>query len=339
MSTSPHDAVAPSPRALPPIIDVHSHILLDLGDGTDAETGVPLDKLPSWSVERALALMDENGIAAALLSIPDAANRFEGARAREVARMINERLAEIVAGHPTRFGALAAVPGRDPDAALDEMAYALDTLGMDGVATSTSIGGTYLGDARFDPWFAEMDRRRITLFAHPVLADASHAVDLGLHPSLLEFMFDTTRMIANMVFGGAKARFPGISLIATHAGGTLPYLVERLQTLEMLFGAGAGRPTLGAEEVKAGFASFHYDLTAGTSSAQLHALAQLVPTSRLLMGFDNPFMPPASFATARREVEAWAAYGEDDLRAVASGTAARLFPCLAGRVGAGIAPG
>ena len=91
----------------------------------------------------------------------------------------------------------------------------------------------YPGDPRFDPWFEEMNRRKVTLFMHPTVARASLAVDLKIDISMLEFMFDTTRMLTNMVFTGAKRRFSDIRMISTHAGGTIPYLVTRLQTLEL----------------------------------------------------------------------------------------------------------
>ena len=90
---------------------------------------------------------------------------------------------------------------------LSEMEYALDTLKMDGVSTLTSVEDIYLGDSRFDPWFEEMNRRKVTLFMHPTVARASLAVDLKIDISMLEFMFDTTRMLTNMVFTGAKRRF------------------------------------------------------------------------------------------------------------------------------------
>jgi len=109
---------------------------------------------------------------------------------------INEQLADIVSKHPTRFGAMATLPAlAATDGLLEEMAYALDTLKLDGVATSTSIDDIYLGDTRYDPWFEEMNRR-----ASPCLSTQSQPrhlvpVDLGIDVSILEFMFDTTRML------------------------------------------------------------------------------------------------------------------------------------------------
>lgn len=325
---SQRESVLPTTgRQLTGIIDVHAHATFNIG------AGAPLAAQPKWSVEQALALMDANDIAATVLTLPYAANEAAGPAARDIARRVNERLATIVQQHPTRFTALATVPGRDIDGTLAELAYALDTLGLDGVATSTSIDDVYLGDARYTPWFEEMNRRGTTLFIHPAFAQAAHPLSLGINPALLEFMFDTTRMLTNLVFTGAKARFAAIQMITTHAGGTLPFLLPRLQTLTQAFdGTGAGHVPLTPAQLRAGFASFYYDLTAATSPAQLYALAQVVPAARLLMGFDGPFMPDWSFAPARAEVAQWAGFADADLPLLARENALALFPKLAKRL-------
>jgi predicted TIM-barrel fold metal-dependent hydrolase len=259
--------------------------------------------------------------------------RIAPAQGWKISRRINETLAEIVAEHPKRFGAIATLPGKTMDGSLSEMEYALDTLKMDGVSTLTSVEDIYLGDSRFDPWFEEMNRRKVTLFMHPIVARASLAVDLKIDASMLEFMFDTTRMLTNMVFTGAKRRFSDIRMISTHAGGTIPYLVTRLQTLELRFGPGPNRTPLTAEEVKEGFASFYYDLTAGTSRAQLGAIRELVPASRLLMGLDSPYMPEWSFGPAIRDLEQWDGFTQDDLERIAHKNACLLYPTVAARAG------
>ena len=104
-------------------------------------------------------------------------------------------------------------------------------------------------------------------------------------------MFDTTRMLTNMVLSGNKKRFSDIKMISAHAGGTAPFLVSRIQILEAHFGPGRDRAPLSAGEIWESLASFYYDLTCSTSIAQLGALLELVPVSQLLMGFDIPFMP------------------------------------------------
>jgi 6-methylsalicylate decarboxylase len=317
----------PPAREMTGIIDVHSHIITTLG------SQAPMDKLPVWSIEESLSLMDENRIAASVLSLPESANHAIGAEACQLARRINEQLADIVSKHPTRFGAMATLPAlAGTEGLLEEMAYALDTLKLDGVATSTSIEDIYLGDTCYDPWFEEMHRRGVTLFVHPVPAKASRSVDLGIDVSILEFMFDTTRMLTNMIFSGAKKRFSRINIISTHGGGTIPYLMTRIETLEMVFGPGKGRAHLSPAEIREGLASFYYDLTAATSPAQVFALQQMVPLSHLLMGFDHPFMPGWTIPPAIQDIQRWNGFSDADVSSIAHRNAEALYPALAGRL-------
>jgi predicted TIM-barrel fold metal-dependent hydrolase len=309
------------------IIDVHSHIITSLG------SQAPMDKLPPWSIEESLSLMDANGISASVLSLPDSASHVKGLEACQLARRINEQLADIVSKHPTRFGAMATLPAlAATDGVLEEMAYALDTLKLDGVATTTSTDDIYLGDSRYETWLEEMNRRGVTLFVHPVPAKASRSVDLGIDVSILEFMFDTTRMLVNMVFRGAKKRFSKIKIVSTHGGGTIPYLMTRIETLEKVFGPGKGRAHLSSAEIREGLATFYYDLTAATSAAQLFALKQMVPTSHLVMGFDHPFMPEWTVPPAIQDVQSWNGFSEADLFSIAHRNAESLYPTLAGRM-------
>jgi predicted TIM-barrel fold metal-dependent hydrolase len=317
----------PTARKMTGIIDVHSHIITNLG------SQAPMDKLPPWSIKQSLSIMDANGIAASVLSLPDSVNHAKGPEACQLARRINEQLADIVSKHPTRFGAMATLPAlATTDGVLEEMAYALDALKLDGVATTTSIDDIYLGDTRYDPWLEEMNRRGVTLFVHPVPARASRSVDLGIDVSVLEFMFDTTRMLTNMIFNGAKARFSKIKIISTHGGGTIPYLMTRIETLEKVFGPGKGRARLSPAEIREGLASFYYDLTAATSPTQLFGLQQMVPLSHLLMGFDNPFMPGWTFPPAIEDMQRWSGFSETDVSAIAHQNAESLYPALAERV-------
>src|SRR5258707_1521952 len=311
------------------IIDVHSHPILPVGQGAPVGPG---RNQPDWSVEHALSYMEEHDISACVLSDPDSANHARGQEARDIARRINETRADIVSRHPSRFGALATLPGQDADVAVAEIVYALDTLKMDGVSTSTSINDVYLGEPQFDSWFEELNRRGSTLFVHPTFTKATQTLLIGLNPSVLEFMFDTTRMIANMVATGAKKRFSNIQIISTHGGGTIPYLVNRIQVLEHTFGVGTGRLELSPEEVREGIASFYYDLTAATSEAQLGAILKLVPVSQLVMGLDFPLMPKSTFAPAIADIGRYPAFNKADLQSLSYGNAGRLYLSLKPRI-------
>jgi 6-methylsalicylate decarboxylase len=98
--------------SLAKIIDVHSHPILPFGQGAPVGPG---QQQPDWSVESALSYMEEHDIAACVLSDPDSANHATGQEARDIARRVNETLADIVSRHPNRFGAVATLPGQDAD--------------------------------------------------------------------------------------------------------------------------------------------------------------------------------------------------------------------------------
>ena len=123
---------------------------------------------PPWDLEEHLAFMDRHGIGTAMLSV-SAPGVFFGDRglARELARRSNEFLAELVAATRERFGAFAVLPLPDVEAALEELAYALDTLELDGVALLSSVDRRYMGDPAYDALFDELDRRQAVVFMHP----------------------------------------------------------------------------------------------------------------------------------------------------------------------------
>jgi len=323
------------------IIDVHSHALLPRWlDAVSKATRLPRDRLqiagtpvPEWSVEHHLAMMDAHGIAASVLSWPSATSFLKGQPARTLAQAMNEEFASIIARHPKRFGAFAVLPLDDMDAAVEEMAYALDVLRLDGVSSSTHIGGVYLGDGRFDRWFAEMNRRATTLFVHPTTPVGSEQVSMGINVAILEFMFDSTRMATNMILSGAKKRFGDIRLICTHGGGTVPYLASRISILEPVFGAGPNRAVLSGEEILSGLATFYFDLTASTAAAPLDAIRYLVPTSQLMLGFDFPMMPASTVTPSLGRFENYQGLTATDRDKIIHGNAFGLLPGLASRIG------
>src|SRR6266481_2427448 len=93
-----------------------------------------------------------------------------------------------------------------------------------------------------------------------------------------------------------------------------------------------GRPRLSPAQIREGLASFYYDLTAATSPAQLFALQQMVPSSHLVMGFDNPFMPGWTFPPAIQDMQRWKGFSDTDVSSIGHQNAEALYPALAERL-------
>lgn len=275
-------------------IDVHAHYV-------PAELQASLPSAPifrgfaAWQPRAALEMMDRQGIATAILSMVLWTAMFTGddnaAAARRVARSSNEAAAEAIRSHPGRFGGFARLPLPDVDAALAEIDYALGTLKLDGVVLLSNHDGVYLGDSRLDPVFDELNRRRAVVFLHPALPACVEQTSLGYAPSLIEFVFDTTRAVMHLVLTGTLERCPGLRLIVPHAGGTIPFLVDRISLLAARFVPGTA--TRAPAGVEAYLRRLYYELAISTNPHAVASVLQLVGPERLLYGSDWPALDEA----------------------------------------------
>jgi hypothetical protein len=73
----------------------------------------------------------------------------------------------------------------------------------------------------------ELNRRKALVYTHPTAANCCVNLAPTQPPVMIEFGTDTTRTIADIVFSGNARRFPDIRWIFSHAGGTMPFLIER----------------------------------------------------------------------------------------------------------------
>ena len=97
----------------------------------------------------------------------ESSNRSEPDLCRRTSRLVNERLAEIVALHPERFVALGAVPMQDPQLAVAELEYCMKELGFRGMEIGTNVRRVELSDERFNPVFAKAEELGAVVFLHP----------------------------------------------------------------------------------------------------------------------------------------------------------------------------
>ncbi len=308
---------------VPNKIDVHAHYLPEtyraalVAAGHDRPDGFPF--VPEWSAEEHVAAMDRLGIATSLLSISSPGVWFGAATAaRDLAREMNETGRRAVVDHPGRFGLFASLPLPDVDAAVAEIAYCCDRLDADGFVLLTNVGGTYLGDPSWAPVFRELDRRQARVLVHPTSPACWEHTSLGRPRPMLEFFFDTTRAVVDLVLNGTVARHPGIELIVPHAGATLPMIVDRVNVFSRLL---AIDPSV---DVLRDVARLHYDLAGFPIPRQLDALLTITTREHLHYGSDFPFTPEAAIAMAAERLDATGSLVE----ALRSNTE-RLFPALA----------
>ena len=189
---------------------------------------------------------------------------------------------------------------------------------MDGIGLLSNYRGTYLGDPRLDPIFAELNRRKAVVFVHPTEPLHFDTLSIGLPAPVMEFPFESTRMALNLVQTGINEKFSDITIIVAHGGGTLPYTYQRFVKYWMD----------GKNDI---FDTFCFDLTATTEPAQLRALMSLAEADRCLMGFDFPFMDPHTIDPLQQSLEHYD-FSAGELRSIQHENALRLFPRMKDRL-------
>ncbi|KAF1360835.1 2-amino-3-carboxymuconate-6-semialdehyde decarboxylase [Lizonia empirigonia] len=299
--------------ARPPInkIDTHHHIVPDfyaqaVTDAGGDPSGWPT---PAWSANASETMMTQLGVKTAIFSVTaPGACILDGQASYDLARRMNEYSASLRDAQPCKFGFFANLSNLlDTTATLNEIAYALDTLKADGVVLFTRYGdnNTYLGHPDLDPIWAELDRRRAVVFVHP-----THPVDLNkVNPRLLQPLIDypleTTRTAMDMITSGTRAKYPNCTVILSHAGGALPYLISRVIDPLKRTPDATAQANLGttASQGWKDFQSFHYDLALSASPQVLNMALEIIPHDHLLYGSDFPYASAAAYPQFLEQLE------------------------------------
>jgi len=281
------------------LIDVHHHILppdyvtaLGTRIGAQGLTG----SVPDWNPSMSIEAMDRNGIATAITSMSSPGIWFGDAEeTRDLARYSNDYAADMAKDNPGRFGYFAVLPLPNIDASLQEIAYACDTLGAEGVGLLTTYDGRYPGDPEFAPVFEELNQRKATVFYHPTLSKGWDSLPEIPVPTL-EFPFDTTRAVVNMLHEGVFQRYQDIRFIFVHAGGTIPFLAERINRLAVLPKFRANVP----EGVRPVLKRLYFDVALSANPLCMSTATQVVDSRKLFFGSDFPHAgEPTMTATVR----------------------------------------
>ena len=305
------------------VVDVHHHALPPPYTRSLATAGIealPGYGFPDWSPGTSLQMMEDNAIDLAMLSVSAPGLYFgDLAQTRRLARECNEYLAELISAEP-RFGAFGCLPLPEVADSVAEAELILEELGLQGVVLYTNSAGLYPGDARLAPLMSCLSERDAVVFVHPLQPCGQLQAPLPIRPSILEFVFETTRAATSLIASGCLSRYPGIRWILPHGGGTLPYLAERLGHLRR-DKAVACRDSL---EVDRDLQTFFFDVASCSRAHALQCLAAVAGKDRLLFGSDFPFESTASVASAVAELGANADV-ENELAGLWGANAAALF--------------
>ena len=179
-------------------------------------------------VQAKLASMDANGIVRTALSINDPGPEWFGDDAVPVAQMANDFIAQVTRDHPTRFFGLCVLPFPNVKAAVAELDRCVQRLGMKGLLLYTNLAGRFPDEPEFRPVFARAVELDIPVLLHPAKPLTIEFVKGYEMTSTMGNMFDNTIALTRLIMSGLLDEFPKLRLVCPHLGGTLPYIVGRL---------------------------------------------------------------------------------------------------------------
>ena len=165
-------------------------------------------------------------------SMPPIEDLADGQLAVDLARLMNDGLADLVARHPDRFPAFAAALSmHDIDAALAEVARA-HAMGAIGFQICTHVRGVALDHPSFMPVFDEIARRGLAIWLHPVRGPSPDYPTEKKSKYEIWWCFgwpyDSSVAMARLVFSGLFDRHPNLRIITHHMGAMIPYFAGRI---------------------------------------------------------------------------------------------------------------
>jgi predicted TIM-barrel fold metal-dependent hydrolase len=282
--------------------------------------------------------MEKLNVSKSILSITSPGTHLtpgDDEQASRITRKVNEELSDISASDPSHFAFFASLPLPSVEESVIEIDYALDKLGAVGFAVMSNANGVYLGDKSLDPIFEKLNDRKAVVFIHPTSCNVFYqgaqlqtVKPLEEFPRpMMEFMFDETRAVANLLLSGTVIKFPHITYIMSHCGCTLPSILERLGAFATIIG---GKENQSNEFRRLLRERFYFDLAGFPFPDQIQGLLRTLRDGgeeRLVYGSDYPFTPGKVVVELASQMDEGCQelFDEEKTAAIYSGNARRLL--------------
>src|ERR1700733_4763601 len=310
-------------------VDAHAHCYFHeainlMGDEAD-KVLPPVKGVPEHFivVEQRLKEMDAMAIDMEMLSI----NPFWYGKDRDTAEAIvklqNEKLAELCASRPDRFGAFASLTLQFPDLALQQLGAAVRKQRLRGAAIGASVMGQDFSDPKFHPVWAKAEELGAVLFIHPQSTPelAKRFKGNGWLANTVGNPLDTTIALQHLIFEGTLDRFPGLKILAAHGGGGLGSYAVRSDHACFVSPQNCNPDITLKKNPSEYLNQLYFDALVFTPEALRHLVVQ-VGASQIVLGTDHPIpweQHPVDHVFATTSLT------DRQKAAILGGNAARLF--------------
>ncbi len=267
-----------------------------------------------------LTALDRMGLDAAVLS-PSPTLFYYSADARlaaDVAHLVNDGQAAMVAGNPSRLRSMGVVPLQDTELAILELERCVNDLGFVGVHIGCVVGGQSVFSPVREAFFTRAAELGVTVFVHPAYVGPRPGLEEYYLTNLVGNPVETTIAIGNAIFSGLCERLPELRLLFAHGGGFAPYQIGRFDHGFRV------RPesSVALTHPPSRYASrLFYDTITHNAQALAYLVATVGP-GQVLLGSDSPFdmADPDPVESVRRSP-----LDDSSRRRILGGNAAALF--------------
>jgi len=237
----------------------------------------------------------------------------------KVSRMMNEEVVEATSRYGGRFTPLGTVPLQDTAAAVAELRYLVQELGMRGIEIGTHVEGEEISSPRLEPFWAEVERLGVAVVIHT--HGTTHAQRLQGHNfvNIIGHPIEATLAQAHLIFSGVLERYPALKILVVHGGGYLPAYPGRIDhgwRAREDISEGVVKPP--GEYLR----QFYFD-TMVFEPEQLKFLVDRYGADHVLLGTDYPYDMGDDDPLAT--VGGVAGLSQDQIDLITGGNAARLL--------------
>lgn len=240
-----------------------------------------------WTPATRIEEMDASGIGVQVLSTVPVMFSYwaKPDDGLEIAKFLNDHIAEVVSEFPLRFAGLGTLPMQDSTLAVKELERCKE-IGLAGVQIGTNVNQLNLSEPQFFDVFKACEELGMAVFVHPWDMMGEGDMQKYWLPWLVGMPAEVSRAICSLIFSGTLERCPGLRICFAHGGGSFPATIGRID-----HGFDV-RPDLCAVDNPYSprkYLSRMYFDSLVHEAAKLDYLVTLVGADQVMLGTDYPF--------------------------------------------------